>query len=81
MGRPFCRRFDGIVGDGTGRASDGARANAHGDEEVGPVAAAFFHARFMRETAMEVAPDPNPDGSGGVIGYLWATALTRVDLR
>jgi hypothetical protein len=48
-------------------------------EEVGPIAAAYLHARFLLEMATKVAADANPDC--GTIGYPWATILSLFDFR
>jgi hypothetical protein len=77
-GRPFCWMFAELLAAGTGRNFT-AETNRRWMEEVGPIAAAYLHARFLLEMATKVAADANPDC--GTIGYPWATILSLFDFR
>ena len=76
--RAFCWMFAELLAAGTGRNFT-VETNGRWMEEVGPIVAAYLHARFLLEMATKVAADPNPDC--GTIGYPWATILSLFDLR
>ncbi len=77
-GRPFCRFFDGILQQGTGREFSLAD-NQHWLERAAPIVQAFFHARYFLEMAVKYAaelqepPQPMPSG--------WAALLCLYRLR
>jgi hypothetical protein len=72
------RRFLAIIEEGTGRTF-AIEMNARWDSETRPLLEAFFHARFMLETAIrygrELSATPEPLPSG------WAAVLYLYGLR
>ena len=70
--------FAELLAAGTGRNFT-AETNRRWMEEVGPIAAAYLHARFLLVMATKVAADANPDC--GTIGYPCATILSLFDFR
>jgi hypothetical protein len=77
-GRPFCRLFDEILQQGTGRQFSLAD-NQHWPERAAPIVQAFFHARYFVEVAVKYAaalaepPQLMPAG--------WAALLCLYELR
>jgi hypothetical protein len=77
-GRPFCRFFDEILQQGTGREFSLAD-NEHWLERAAPIVQAFFHARYFLEMAVkyaaELAEPPQAMPSG------WAALLCLYGIR
>jgi hypothetical protein len=76
-GRPFCRLFDEILQQGTGREFS-LEDNQRWMERAAPIVEAFFHARYFVEMAVkyaELAEPPQMMPSG------WAALLCLYGLR